>query len=55
MIDSGHVDAVFRDAAGFVKWLEVNAGEYEFVGGEYFLDGRAGIRFERKARIYVSF
>ncbi|MYB34003.1 MAG: transporter substrate-binding domain-containing protein [Gammaproteobacteria bacterium] len=47
-IDSGHVDAVFGDAIGFVKWLEVNAEEYEFVGDEYFLDEGIGIALRKE-------
>jgi len=42
-IDSGQVDAVFGDGIGFVKWLEVNGQDYEFVGDEYFLDEGIGI------------
>ena len=47
-IGSGQVDALFGDAIGFEKWLEINAGEFEFVGDEYYLDEGIGIALRKE-------
>ncbi len=47
-IQSGHVDAAFGDALGFVKWLEVHGRDYVFVGDKLFLDEGIGIAIRQQ-------